>query len=589
MKAKIRIKIFLAIILFILTSILAVLMWLHRDTFLALIDPTYNYQEPYNMLLRENNVQLMESQQYQINPIKMGHACGSAKVKYQSSDEEIATVSKDGMLQALKPGYVEITLTSRKIVRVMKFTIYEKPQQLNLFEQETTLRVGSSYQIDYEVLPEESFQPVSFIIGDEELIRVNEQGIIKALKEGNTTVQIETGNGLSQTVYVEVESEAAKLSFDTSSLVILLGKNNTQKVKVGNPEEAGAITYTSTNPKVARVNENGKVSALSVGKTTIWATSASGLRCSYKVEVKISDIQIPVTRAPMMLGRIFQCNTSFQSINADAVVLYKSDDEKVASVTDKGLIRANGYGNTIITAYSSDGKDKVEIRVEVSDRFVANGIDVSKWQGSISADSWVKVKQQGIDFAYIRIAYSTLKKGYRDQYFAANYRNAKAAGLDVGIYHYVMCTDEESAVEEAASLLYHLSRGDYQFEYPIMMDFEHSSQTSLPADTQMAIIKTYCDIIREAGYDVVVYSFSNNLRKLDKEFLKQYGPKGTDLAGVAVAQWSTLNPNLHYKGTFTLWQYTSDGKVDGLRGRIDMDLAVFDYPTYMKENHLNGY
>ena len=37
------------------------------------------------------------------------------------------------------------------------------------------------------------------------------------------------------------------------------------------------------------------------------------------------------------------------------------------------------------------------------------------------------------------------------------------------------------------------------------------------------------------------------------------------------------------------FQYTSDGKVDGLRGRIDMDLAVFDYPTYMKENHLNGY
>ena len=62
-----------------------------------------------------------------------------------------------------------------------------------------------------------------------------------------------------------------------------------------------------------------------------------------------------------------------------------------------------------------------------------------------------------------------------------------------------MGTDEESAMEEAVSLLYHLSRGNYQFEYPIMMDFEHSTQTSLPADTQQLIIKKYCDIIRDAG------------------------------------------------------------------------------------------
>ncbi len=589
MKAKIRIKIILALTLFVLVSILSVLIWTHRDTFLALIDPTYNYQEPYNMLLREKEADLMESQQYQINPIKMGHGCGSAKVKYQSSDETIATVDKNGLLTALKPGYCEITLTSRKIVRVMKINIFEKPQQLGLDRNEATIRVKDRYQIEYEVTPEESFQKVSFTIGDEEILSVDEQGMVRALKEGSTTVEVMTGNGLKQTVSFEVESEAARMSFAKSSLVILLGRDNTQKVTIGNEEQVGAVTYSSTNPKVASVGQDGRVSALSVGKTTIWANSANGLRCSYKVEVKISDIQIPVVCVPMMKDHIFQCNTAFQSINADAHVLYKSADEKIASVSADGLITANGYGNTVITAYSSDGKDKVDIRVEVSNRFVANGLDVSKWQGGISLSDWQKVKSQGFDFAYLRMAYSTLTKGYQDQYFKANYRNAKAAGLDVGIYHYVMCTDEESALEEAMSLLYHLSRDNYQFEYPIMMDFEHYSQTSLPADTQQLIIKKYCDTLRQAGYDVVLYSPASNLRKLDKEFLKQYGPKGTDLAGVALAQWSTLNANLHYKGTYTIWQYTSDGKVAGLRGRIDMDLALFDYPSYSRENHLNGY
>ena len=579
----------MAVTLFILSGILAILMWLHRDTFLALFDPTFNYQEPYNMLLREKEVGMMESQQYQINPIRMGHGCGSARVRYQSSDETVATVDKNGLLTALQPGYCEITLTSRKIVRVMKFYVYEKPQQLILDTAEATIRVKDRYQLEYEVLPEESYQPVSFTIADEEILSVSEDGVVRALKEGHTTVDIVTGNGLVQTMSFEVESEAAKMVFSTSSQVVLLGRTYVQKVKVGNEEQVGTVSYTSTNPQVASVGPDGKVSALSVGKTTIWATSSSGLRCSYRVEVKISDIQIPVVCVPMMKGRTFQCNTAFQSINADARVLYRSADESVASISADGLITANGYGTTVLTAWSSDGHDRVDIKVEVSDRFVANGLDVSKWQGNITQENWNTVKAQGYDFAYIRIAYSTVKNGYQDQYFQANYQRAKAAGLDVGIYHYVMCTDEQSAVEEAASLLYYLSRGSYQFEYPIMMDFEHSSQMSLPADSQMLIISRYCDIIRQAGYEVVVYCPASDLRKLDREFLKQYGPRGTDLAGVALAQWSTLNANLHYKGSYVLWQYTSDGKVDGLRGRIDMDLALFDYPAYIREHHLNGY
>ena len=54
------------------------------------------------------------------------------------------------------------------------------------------------------------------------------------------------------------------------------------------------------------------------------------------------------------------------------------------------------------------------------------------------------------------------------------------------------------------------------------------------------------------------------------------------------AHWNVTEPNL-YEGDYTIWQYTSTGHVWGINGNVDMNLSYFDYPSYMKANHLNGY
>ena len=72
-----------------------------------------------------------------------------------------------------------------------------------------------------------------------------------------------------------------------------------------------------------------------------------------------------------------------------------------------------------------------------------NGIDVSKWQGSIN---WDKVKNSGIKFAMVRASYG---KSQKDRYFDENVANAQKAGLDTGAYHYCMALSEEEAVKEA--------------------------------------------------------------------------------------------------------------------------------------------
>lgn len=80
---------------------------------------------------------------------------------------------------------------------------------------------------------------------------------------------------------------------------------------------------------------------------------------------------------------------------------------------------------------------------------VANGIDVSKWQGDID---WQAVKADGVEFAMIRMGLGNKNdSGYRvDPYFVANVEGAVAAGVDVGCYFYSYATSADEARNEAA-------------------------------------------------------------------------------------------------------------------------------------------
>ena len=581
MKKPVRNKLILTLVLLIVTGVFSVLAWTKKDAFFSLFDPTYRLSEPFDLQLPDGPIEMMIDTEEPLKVQLSGKGSGSARIRYSSENKDIVKVDRKGNLQAVGLGYCQITVRSRRIEKTVDVIVEARPKSLELDRYELFLPVGSDYQLEYQVYPVDAYSAVRYDSSNEKTAIIDENGVISALKEGDCLITVTTANGLQESLVVHVESLAADISFSKDDVIILKGRSYRQNLKITNPEEAGKVTYTSSDSSVATVDSEGNVKALQTGRTLISVQTENGLRTSYRVEVKISDVQVAVRAVPMMPGKTFHTRTTFQSIDPDARVLYRSSDPQIAEVDENGLIRAKGYGECTVTAYSSDGFDSVDISVLVRDDIVANGIDVSSWQGNISAENWQKIRDEGIDFAYIRIAYSSVDNGFMDNYFIRNYQRAKAAGLDVGAYHYVTCTDLQQAREEADSLLYFLSSGDYRFEYPLMMDFEDRPQAALPPQEQNALIDCYCSILKQAGYEVIVYSYANNLRKLDESVLGKYG--------VAVAHWGTLNPNQRYKGPFTVWQYTSDGYLPPIRGRVDMDLSFFDYPSYIRQNHLNGY
>ncbi len=203
------------------------------------------------------------------------------------------------------------------------------------------------------------------------------------------------------------------------------------------------------------------------------------------------------------------------------------------------------------------------------------GIDVSYWQGDID---WQRVADSGIEFAMLRASYGWADpEKQTDRQFAANVKGAKAAGIPFGAYHYSYATSVEDAKKEAAFFLSVIKGNTYG--YPLAFDIEDKSQQNLSPQLINSIIQTFCDAVEEAGYYTAVYTNLNWVNnRLDATILKRYD--------LWLARWGTT-PG--YDGNFGIWQYSSNGAIPGVAGRVDLNTSYRDYPAIMQAKGLNGY
>lgn len=197
------------------------------------------------------------------------------------------------------------------------------------------------------------------------------------------------------------------------------------------------------------------------------------------------------------------------------------------------------------------------------------GVDVSHHQGKID---WEKVKEDGYEFAIIRIGY----RGYGtegtlnlDNRFHENIKDAQRAGLDVGVYFFAQAINEEEALEEAEFVLKHLK--GYELDLPVAYDpesilYDEARTDDVTGEQFTKNAKVFCKRIRKAGYEPMIYS--NMLweaYELDLKKLSDYP--------IWYADYEPL-PQTPYD--FVMWQYTSRGTVDGIDGSVDLNIQFLE-------------
>ena len=193
------------------------------------------------------------------------------------------------------------------------------------------------------------------------------------------------------------------------------------------------------------------------------------------------------------------------------------------------------------------------------------GVDVSSHQGVID---WQAVADSGVEFAMIRIGFRGYQEGEinADTRARENIEGAKAAGLDVGVYFFSQAVTRQEAAREAAWCVTFLE--DMELDMPLVYDWEHvASDEARTADLEdrdllTACARSFCDVVKAAGYEPMVYFNVYQAKDLyDLTALQDYG--------FWLAQYLD---GLDFPHAVDLWQYTESGEVDGIQGKVYLDL-----------------
>ena len=185
------------------------------------------------------------------------------------------------------------------------------------------------------------------------------------------------------------------------------------------------------------------------------------------------------------------------------------------------------------------------------------GIDVSTYQKEIN---WDKVKADGIKFAILRCGYGMDISSQDDEYIERNIAECERIEMPYGVYLFSYANTVEKARSEAEHTL-RIIKG-HKLAMGVWYDIEDNNTSgSVNKEMLTNIINTYCNIIKNAGYDVGIYASLNWLNnKIESSIQKKYP--------IWVAQYYK---ECTFAGEYKMWQYASDGKVNGIKGNVDMN------------------
>ena len=194
-------------------------------------------------------------------------------------------------------------------------------------------------------------------------------------------------------------------------------------------------------------------------------------------------------------------------------------------------------------------------------------IDVSTYNGNIN---WNAVKASGINDVIIRVGYRGWGTGriVKDNRFDQNVQGARAAGLNVGAYFVTQAINTAEAVEEASFIVQEANMNGLNL--PLVIDVEWAGSGSeqgrgnyLSAGERTAVINAFCETVWSAGRVPMVYA--------NRNWFNNYinSPAIVPYAEIWVAQYADIDETT-YGGRYNMWQFRSDGSVNGISGNVDM-------------------
>ena len=344
----------------------------------------------------------------------------------------------------------------------------------------------------------------------------------------------------------------------------------------------GAETYT-----VLRSNsENGKykiATELCTTNSFIDYTAVTGKTYYYKIYAVRGEYVSATTDCVSVISSALEVSTTSVLIKTGTsvkvtatakpygVVYWSSANSTIAVVSSDGTIYGLKAGTTTVKA-SANGITK-EITVTVKDKLETENkiIDISSDNGTVDFNA---IKAAGYECVMLRISKGTTA----DAKFQTNYKNAKAAGLKVGVYCYSLAQNAAQAKAEGDKVLNILNA--QKLDYPVVYVLDDISllYNNVTATQRIDFINAFRTEIIDGGKQ---YKFALGL---NQKLLQQYPGKyvdtskltGTDL-WIINYRAESLGSGYQGKGNVVMWRYTNQGTVNGVNGKVNISIR---YKTY---------
>ena len=296
-------------------------------------------------------------------------------------DKNYIELDKNGLIKALKAGTTYITATTKNNhSTTLKINITNPNADISsikINEGNISLTQGVTKNLTTTILPDKGNNTVKWTSSNSNVVSVSSTGQIKSIAVGEATITASISN-VSNSITVKVVSSTVKLTniaINKKTISLKSGKTEQLSVKY-TPDSATnkSITWTSSNNKVATVDSNGKVTAISKGTATITAKANDGsnasdtstVTVSYSVSMKLND-----TSKIINVGDTFNLKASISPAGASQNVTWSSDKTNIATVDKDGKVKGVKEGTAYITATSVEDKTiSIKCKVEVKKKAV---------------------------------------------------------------------------------------------------------------------------------------------------------------------------------------------------------------------------
>ena len=286
-------------------------------------------------------------------------------------------------------------------------------ESITLNESSYQLTIQETIQLNAMVLPEEATdKSVIWTSSDNMVAKVDENGLVTAIKVGQAIITATTSNGLTATCKVTVNPVlASSVTLNVQDITLLVGATDKLTATVS-PENVTnpVITWSSDNESIATVDANGNVTAVAVGVANITAKCGDvAATCKVTVNpVPASSVTLNVQDITLLVGAIDKLTATVSPENVtNPVITWSSDNEAIATVDADGNVTAVSVGVANITAKCGDVTATCKVTVEslaecpeAPTQMLRKGNGSSCTFIAMMAITDTEIEQEGYSFVY---------------------------------------------------------------------------------------------------------------------------------------------------------------------------------------------